>query len=348
MPRRAVLLLAAAVLSAAVPAFALAGDLTPAAAKAALTALDKGLAGYVDPAIGEKARAAVRAGRARYLKLDDRQAFADAISTDLVAATGDLHLKVSVRTTSAQVAALSPEDQAKIQARMAYGFMTVRRLPGNIGYLKLRNFAAGDEGRQMIDAALLLLKDTDALIIDLRENTGGGGAADERLLGQLSREPIPMAVIEWREADGSITKMARKPNPPETGPLYADKPVFVLIANRTFSAAEEFAYDLKAAKRAMLVGETSRGGGNPSNRPVELGAGLSAFVPNGRVVHPTTGGGWEGVGIAPDVATPPNEALTEAYRRALDVAKPTVSTPRSEKELADAKADLRAALDEAL
>jgi C-terminal processing protease CtpA/Prc len=348
MNRRILLSLTAAVVALAAPVAAFAGDLTPAAARAALAALDKGLTGYIDPAKGEKARAAVRAGRDRYLRLDDRQAFADAVSADLVAATGDLHLKLRVNTTSAQVAALSPEDEAKLQARLAYGLMTIRRLPGNIGYLKLRNFAADEEGARMIDAAMLLLKDTDALIIDLRENTGGGGAADERLLGHLSRDPIPMAVIQWRELDGGFTTMTRQPSAPAGGPLYADKPVFLLIANRTFSAAEEFAYDLQAAKRATLVGETSRGGGNPSNRPVDLGAGLSAFVPNGRVTHPTTGGGWEGVGVRPEVATPPNEALTEAYRRALAVAKPTVSTPKSEKELADARADPRAALDEPL
>jgi C-terminal processing protease CtpA/Prc len=347
MNRRIILSVAVATAAALFTSAANAGDLTPAAARGALDALDKGLAGYVDPATGEKARAAVRAGRDRYLQLDDRQAFADAISADLLAATGDLHLKLRVNTTSAQTAALSADDSARLLARSAYGLMTVRRLPGNIGYLKLRNFPPGEDGWPTIDAAMLLLKDTDALIIDLRENTGGGGA-DERLLGHLSRTPIPMAVIRWREADGSFTTTTRKPSAPESGPLYPDKPVFLLIANRTFSAAEEFAYDLQAAKRATLVGETSRGGANPSNRPVELGAGLSAFVPNGLVTHPTTGGNWEGVGIRPDVATPPDQALTEAFARALAVARPTVSTPRSEKELADAKADPRAALDEPL
>lgn len=198
-----------------------------------------------------------------------------------------------------------------------------------------------------MDAAMLMLKDTDALIIDLRENTGGGGA-DARLLGHLSREPIPMAVIRWRAADGSFTTETRTTSVAPGGPLYPDKPVFVLIAKRTFSAAEGFTYDLQAARRATIVGETSRGGGNPSNRPVRLGAGMGVFIPNGLVVHPTTGGNWEGVGVKPDVPTPPQEALTEAYRRALAVARPTISTPKSEQELADARADPRAALDEPL
>lgn len=348
MHRRALLSLTAVALVLSTPLAAFAGDLTPAAAEAALAALDRGLQGYIDPDKGARARAAVRAGRDRYLRLTDRQAFVDAVSADLLAATGDLHLKLRVDTTSAAVTALSPGDEALLEGRLAHGLMTIRRLPGNIGYLKLRYFAAGEDGRAMIDAAMMLLKDTDALIIDLRENTGGGGASDEELLGHLSREPIPMAVIEWRGDDGRFTTMARRPASPKGGPLYPDKPVFVLIAKRTFSAAEGFAYDLQAARRAILIGETSRGGGNPSNRPVELGAGMSAFIPNGRVRHPTTGGGWEGTGVRPDVPTAPDQALTEAFTRALAVAKPAVSTPKSERELADARADPRAALDEAL
>jgi len=67
-------------------------------------------------------------------------------------------------------------------------------------------------------------------------------------------------------------------------------------------------------------------------------------VPNGQALHPLTGKGWEGVGVQPDVETSLEGALTEAYRRALTVAKPTVSTPRSEKERADAIANPAAAL----
>lgn len=346
MNRRQTLLLAAGLIAA--PGAALAGDLGPADARAALDALDKGLTGYIDPEVGERARAAVRAGRRRYLALDDRQVFAEAISADLLAATGDKHLKVSVTTSSARTARLSDADEALLEGRLAHGLMTIRRLPGNIGYFKLRYFAPDADGAALVDAAMRMLKDADALILDLRENTGGGGESDARLLGHLSREPIPMAVITWREPDGTFTTMARHPSAPEGGPLYPDKPVFVLIANRTFSAAEGVAYDLQAAKRAVLVGERSRGGANPSNRSVGLGTGLSVFIPNGRVKHPTTGTNWEGVGVAPDVATPPQEALTEAFKRALAVAKPTISTPKSEKELAEARADPRAALDEAL
>ena len=196
----------------------------------------------------------------------------------------------------------------------------------------------------MIDTVMGLLKYTDALIIDLRENSGGGGASDAELLGHLSHTPIPMAEVTWRNADGTTEVMQRQPHKPAGGALYPDKPVYLLTAKRTYSAAEEFVYDLKAAGRATLVGETTGGGANPANRPVPLSYGFRVFIPNGHVVHPTTHSNWEGVGIAPDVAVPADQALTTAYGRALAAAKPTVATPPSEREREAAIADPKAAL----
>lgn len=344
MPLRTSPFLAGAALAFCLLSPAMAGDLPSEAPAEIVDRLTAALGSYVDPAVGARVQAALNARRADYLKLDDRAALADALSRDMVAASGDLHLKASVRTASADSGPRqTPEEEALLEERLAHGLMAVRRLPGNIGYLKLRYFGWDKEASATVDAAMGLLKGTDVLIIDLRENTGGGGS-DARLLGHLSATPIPMATVHWRQADGSFRQEQRAVSVPEGGPLYPEKPVFLLTAKRTFSAAEEFAYDLQAARRATLVGEVTRGGGNPSNRPVDLGYGMGAFVPNGKVVHPTTGTGWEGRGVVPEVAVAPDQALTEAYRQALSVAKPLISTPKSEKERADAIADPRAAL----
>lgn len=303
------------------------------------------LNGYFDPARAHAVQAALKAQRGQFVRIHDRAALAEALSAVTLKVSGDQHMRVSVTTTSAQAAPLGEADEALLDQRLAYGLMAARRLPANIGYLKLRYFEQGEGGAAMIDAALGLLKDTDALIIDLRENTGGGGATDERLLGHLSRAPLVMEEVRWREADGETTTVARHVSQAADGPLYPDKPVYLLIGGQTFSAAEAFAYTMQANKRAVLVGTRTRGGGNPANRPKpRLGFGLVAFIPNGQVLHPLTGKGWEGVGVQPDVATPLDGALTEAYRQALAVAKPLVSTPKSDKERADALADPAKAL----
>lgn len=117
----------------------------------------------------------------------------------------------------------------------------------------------------------------------------------------------------------------------------------MLTAKRTFSAAEGFALDLKASGRAVLVGETTRGGANPGHAR-SLGYGLDVFVPSGLVTHPLTKGNWNGKGVEPDVAVRSADALTKAYRRALAVATPTVVTPKSAEERDKAIANPRAAL----
>jgi C-terminal processing protease CtpA/Prc len=324
-----------ALLGAASIGTAPAADLTPAAATEVTEQIARGLDSYVHPAAAKKAQARLRARKAEYAKLGSREAYAQAVSADLFEITRDKHLKVSVQSLQAERGArVTDEEQALIDARLAYGLSAVRRLPGNIGYLKLSYFEQGQAGCDVVDGVLRLLKDTDALILDLRGNRGGGGCADERLLGHLSPadKAIPMARITWRRADGSTEIMQRRPSKPEAGPLYADKPVYVLTGERTFSAAEAVAYDLKVAGRATLVGETTAGGANPSDRPVPLSYGFRVFVPNGLVSHPLTGANWEGVGVKPHVEVVAENALVEAYGRALTAAKPQVATPRSELE----------------
>jgi len=94
-----------------------------------------------------------------------------------------------------------------------------------------------------------MLQHTDALIIDLRENTGGGGAATSAYwaISPASRSSWPNCA--GGRPGGRQEIEQRKVSTPETGPLYPDKPLFVLTAKRTFSAAEEFAYDIQANRR---------------------------------------------------------------------------------------------------
>ena len=323
-------------------------SMTPAATARLLNNLNKALNSYVDPKLGAVVQARLKARRGDYQKITDTKALMEAITADMVKASEDGHL--TLRNYDAPTATGPRTDDAAARAAQnaarAQGLVSLRRLPGNIGYLKINGFFHGEPAEQMIDGALTLLKDTDALIIDLREN-GGGGGNDARLVGNLSREPIPMMVVEWRQADGSFETMKREVSVGPDGPIYPDKPVYVLTAKRTYSAAEGVSLVLQTAKRAVLVGETTGGGGNPSNRPVlDLGDGFGVFVPNGRNYHPVTKANWEDIGVRPDIETPPAEALTKAYVLALAAARPSVSSPRLEKERNDALADPAKALAE--
>jgi C-terminal processing protease CtpA/Prc len=89
-----------------------------------------------------------------------------------------------------------------------------------------------------------------------------------------------------------------------------------LTSNDTFSGGEEFAYVLQQRKRAVIVGERTKGGANPG-MVIRITPEFEAFIPMGRAVHPLTGTNWEGVGVQPDIETVGDNDLEVAYRLAL-------------------------------
>jgi hypothetical protein len=71
---------------------------------------------------------------------------------------------------------------------------------------------------------------------------------------------------------------------------------------------------MQTLKRAVLVGETTGGGANPSGE-LQLGADLLMFLPVGKARSPITGANWEGVGVTPEIAAPADQALKVALEK---------------------------------
>jgi len=204
------------------------------------------------------------------------------------------------------------------QRRGNYGVRGVDVLPGNIGYLDLRNFSDFEFGqpnqpaRLAVDAGLQLLSGTNALIIDLREN--GGGAP--QMVGYLS------SAFVKKDADIFNTFHGRGGRTMSEAPLdwnpqpRLDTPLFILISGRTASAAEAFAYTMQSSKRATIVGEASMGAANPGG-PVDAGNGFMVFISFASPINPITKTNWENRGVIPDVAVASAAAPETAQRLAL-------------------------------
>ncbi len=96
---------------------------------------------------------------------------------------------------------------------------------------------------------------------------------------------------------------------------FNEMPVLLLISGQTFSAAEAFAFGLKIADRATLLGQRTGGGGHFGD-DVALSEDLRLFLPMGRAYNPATGEGWEAEGIAPDIVVPEGEVLGRAVTEA--------------------------------
>ncbi|MCB0627133.1 MAG: hypothetical protein KDC43_25275, partial [Saprospiraceae bacterium] len=124
----------------------------------------------------------------------------------------DLHLSVrfSPQQIAEQRSAVSAEDSLAYLARQRrnmqmsnYGFREVKILDGNIGYLNLTGFyPVTEESGRTAEAAMNLLSNADALIIDLRENGGGDPAMIQLISSYLfDSEPVHLNTFYYRPQD---------------------------------------------------------------------------------------------------------------------------------------------------
>ena len=171
---------------------------------------------------------------------------------------------------------------------------------------------------------------TDALIFDLRRNGGGSPVTIGILSSYLFDKVTHLNDFYVRERDQRqqfFTTAEVEGRRYGTG-----KPVYVLTSNRTFSAAEEFTYNLKNLKRATIVGETSGGGAHPGGvRRITDHVGI--WLPNGRAINPITKTNWEGTGVEPDIKTSAGDALAAAHLDALKKIRSSATDPRHQQQL---------------
>jgi retinol-binding protein 3 len=277
---------------------------------------------YVFPDVARKMEQSVRMKQKRgeYDKITSARELADKLTADFREVSKDKHLRVFYNDQPvpdqdpfAEVPAEIRARQREQAARFNFGFEKVERLQGNVGYLDFRGFNPVEVAADTATAAMNFLANTDALIIDLRFNGGGEPAMVAYLSSYLFDQPVHLNSIYERPTD--LTQQWWTSHVP--GPRFGQKkPVFVLTASRTFSAAEEFTYNLKNLKRATIVGETTGGGAHPV-MPFKASEHFSIGVPFARAINPITKTNWEGTGVTPDVAVKADEAFDTAYRLAL-------------------------------
>ncbi|HEY6399783.1 MAG TPA: S41 family peptidase, partial [Blastocatellia bacterium] len=287
--------------------------------EAALTTLNKN---YVFPETAKKMETAIRQrmDRGEYDRITDPERFAQMLEEHLQEVSRDKHLLIvyrrSILPSMNANTGLPLEEQARRMAELKrdnYGFVKVEHLEGNIGYLDLRLFIQPIAAGETAAAAMNFLHNTDALIIDLRQNTGGSPAMVALLCSYFFEKRIHLSDIYWRPENltreiWTLESLA--------GKRYGAKPVWILTSRETISAAEMFAYDLKSLKRAITVGEAT-GGGAHTTRIQRLHDNFGMLTPAGRAINAITKTNWEGVGVPPDLATPANDALRIAHAAAV-------------------------------
>jgi len=265
------------------------------------------------PALASSLRQRIRRGD--YDALTNAVAFADTLTKHVREVIPDRHLSVRFLSprrpaTPALPLVTIPRPPRGPDGEGEAWVDSVRILPSNIGYLALSGFADKGDAAAPFAKAMTKLADTDALIIDIRGNGGGDPTGVALLISYLvGTDSIHTNSFHFRDGDSTMHFWT---SPNVAGRKFGpSKPVYVLTDNRTFSAAEEFAYNLQALKRATLIGETTRGGANPG-QVTRLDAEFAAFIPFAQARNPITGTNWEGTGVKPEIAVRAADALDRA------------------------------------
>lgn len=277
---------------------------------------------YVYPDVAHKMTSALLRNYAHhdYDTITDPATFARLLTSHLQTISKDGHLGVDYSAdpipNHEDPGAPSDDDIASFRlsgARNNYNFRKVERLDGNIGLLQLDAFYPADWIKEIAAGAMSFLVNADAIIIDLRSNHGF--APDGVLLMESYFFKEETHMTDHLDRDAKSTRQYWT-LPTVPGPSLAGKELYILTSHNTFSAGEDFAYNLQAQSRAKVIGETT-GGGAHGTKPYRIGTHFTASIPFTYSVNPITHSDWEGTGVKPDVSVPASQALLTAHVAAM-------------------------------
>jgi hypothetical protein len=257
-----------------------------------------------------------------------RGALAKLMTEDLLAVHKDGHLHVMLADGDNRPGARSGPPK---------GFpplvQSAKTIAPGVAYIRFTAFFGTDEEVAAVRKWLAENRDAKTVIFDLRNHHGGGLDEQDAIFSYLYGKKTPLVKMAVSNAvyhsrgmpleasptlvfasEGDKMVATHSAIPGEATPLRKAK-VYLLVSNRTASAAEHFALALKSTGRATLIGEPTAGanhfgGGRPLNDH------FAVWMPVGRTYDIKTGKDWEGDGIAPDIAVDPKQALVFALEKA--------------------------------
>jgi hypothetical protein len=308
---------------------------------------------YIFPDVAAKMVQAIkqRQQRNEYESITSARQLADVLTTDLRDVSHDRHLAVNYSAVVVRPFPFPPPPppaelvarQRGLYSQTNFGFAKVERLAGNIGYLDLRSFMPPTWIGETLAAAMTFVGNTQALILDLRHNGGGGPDSVALICSYFFEQPVRLNDVYTRPSNETRQSWTLAS---VAGTRFGKKDVYILTSSATFSAAEDFTYAMKNLKRATIVGEVTGGGAHPvgSRRVADH---FLAAIPMGRSISPITHTDWEGVGVEPDIKVSASQALAKAHLIALEKLQPGSSDPSMREEIAAAIERLKSELGDA-
>jgi hypothetical protein len=258
-----------------------------------------------------------------YDKATSAVTLSEALTEDLRTVADDLHFDVRYDPKRAQsLAAAGTGTRARLpditlnarereSLRVANnGFGEVKVMLGNVGYLELNSFVDLKYSKNTAAAAMEFLGNTDAVLVDLRRNSGGSGNLVNFLISYFFG-PEPVELMSSYDRETNTTRKG-KTLAGIPGKRLPNVDVYVLTGPNTGSAAEAFAFTLQQVGRGKTIGERTVGAAHGGGW-VPIGHGFVVFIPTFRGFNPRTGKSWNTVGVQPDIPATADRLIEAAH-----------------------------------
>ena len=193
-----------------------------------------------------------------------------------------------------------------LKQRASQADVTFRRLDNGLGYIRIATFANTD-AVGAFDAALLALRDSRGLIIDVRDNGGGDTAVGRPIMGRFISDTKPYAHMRRRAGRGLSAPWTESVDP--RGPFTYTAPVVVLCNHWSGSMAEGFPMGMRNIGRARIVGTRMMGLGAAVFQIRLDRTGIEAQYSGEPVYDIHDAPRWR---LTPDVETPPGADILAA------------------------------------
>lgn len=187
-------------------------------------------------------------------------------------------------------AGADPVEVEVVREEFLLGTARSSALPGGIGYLAITSLESRTPGEVAAELEHLMLRDTRALILDLRGNPGGSPGAALAVADMLLDEEV-VYLEEGLEGE-SVSHQAQE------GGRATELPLAILIDQGTVGEAELLAGALRYHRRGPLFGVPTAGR-SALHQGRELGEGVVLVTRSGRWLLPSRET-VEGRGLQPD------------------------------------------------
>jgi tetratricopeptide (TPR) repeat protein len=171
--------------------------------------------------------------------------------------------------------------------------VVARAMPGGLGYIQIANLSDPNVVAE-VRKALLALKDTEGIVLDLRGNPGG--------LARSADEVADLLIGPGRKAGTDVGPGGETPRITGGEGALTDAPITVLVDAQTASAAERLAAGLEATGRGTIQGGETFGKGLFQNARI-LPGGYTVLVSAGEALGPD-GRPIQGRGVRPRQKAP--------------------------------------------